>query len=100
MKVFFIFSMLLINFTLGVSYTTKCQKCPAGFIGPKPALARCLPCPINTYSTVGTDECVPCQTSNQYAPVGSDRCLPRPKCTEKDYFKTHSACDKKQMVFT
>ncbi|XP_039268922.2 endosome/lysosome-associated apoptosis and autophagy regulator family member 2-like [Styela clava] len=77
----------------GVSYTTNCHRCEAGFFADAEGSHWCKPCDANTHSDVNAKECTPCDTLTQYAPVASPNCIDKPACTEHDYFETHSPCD-------
>ncbi|CAK8671048.1 unnamed protein product [Clavelina lepadiformis] len=77
----------------GVSYTTECVKCQAGFFASSRGSHWCTPCPPNTHSLPGASICEPCDPETQYAPAANQECLEKPPCMEKDYFATHTACN-------
>ncbi|XP_076859843.1 endosome/lysosome-associated apoptosis and autophagy regulator 1 [Brachyhypopomus gauderio] len=85
----------------GVAYTSECFHCKPGTYSAKAGSARCLPCPVDSYSNKGATACQQCE-KDQYSGIGSGTCQPRPPCTNSDFFYTHTPCDSRgqtQLMF-
>ncbi|KAJ6666369.1 hypothetical protein lerEdw1_000642, partial [Lerista edwardsae] len=87
--------VLVKNITIeGVAYTSECFPCKPGTFSDKPGSSACQVCPRDTYSEKGAKECVKCPEETHYADEGSSQCAERPPCTSKDFFQTHTPCDR------
>ncbi|KAK1801314.1 hypothetical protein P4O66_022995, partial [Electrophorus voltai] len=85
--------VLLKNIAIsGVAYTSECFHCKPGTYSAEAGAARCLPCPVDTYSNKGATACQQC-LKDKYSGIGSGMCKQRPPCTASDYFYTHTPCD-------
>ncbi|XP_066489653.1 endosome/lysosome-associated apoptosis and autophagy regulator family member 2 [Tiliqua scincoides] len=87
--------VLVKNITIeGVAYTSECFPCKPGTFGSMLGSSTCQVCPRDTYSEKGAKECIKCQEETSYADEGSSQCTERPPCSRKDFFQTHTPCDR------
>ncbi|CAH3117900.1 unnamed protein product [Porites lobata] len=77
----------------GVSYTSECTPCEAGFYNDQEAQGSCKMCPVNTFSAPGALECSKCNEVTEYAGRGAKNCSQRKPCTQQDYYDIRTACD-------
>lgn len=77
----------------GVSYTSDCTPCDAGFFNNQEGRGSCTMCSANTFSAAGATECSKCNELTEYAGRGAKNCTLREPCTEQDYYEIHTACD-------
>lgn len=77
----------------GVSYTSECTPCEAGFYNDEEAQGSCKMCPVNTFSAPHATECSKCNEVTEYAGRGATNCTLRKPCTEQDYYDIRTACD-------
>ncbi|XP_027044003.1 UPF0577 protein KIAA1324-like homolog isoform X2 [Pocillopora damicornis] len=77
----------------GVSYTSECTPCEAGYYNSEEAQGSCKMCPANTFSAPGATECSKCNEVTEYAARGARNCTLRKPCTEQDYYDIRTACD-------
>ncbi|XP_078343658.1 endosome/lysosome-associated apoptosis and autophagy regulator family member 2-like isoform X2 [Oculina patagonica] len=77
----------------GVSYTSECTPCEAGFYNDQEAQGSCKMCPVNTFSGPHATECSKCNEVTEYAGRGSKNCTLRKPCTEQDFYDIRTACD-------
>ncbi|XP_068712559.1 endosome/lysosome-associated apoptosis and autophagy regulator family member 2-like isoform X1 [Montipora foliosa] len=77
----------------GVSYTSECTPCDAGFYNNLEGQGSCKMCSVNTFSSGGATECSKCNEVTEYAGRGAKNCTQRKPCTEQDYYEIRTACD-------